>query len=498
MDKLQDAWDDLFDQEERITEGTGEGSPGSVDGYTSYMKISAGKELPADIILYVRVDGYIPPEPSDRGRSGEAQQPEKQYYWRNATYSTYNGSGWSNYTSREQEYPARSLVYPDSENQLETYDYVTLSVERLNPVDKAVYFTGDLLSVDQPFIVSWRKYDDPIKSTTPADRYTSVSRLPRATIPQLREVGNELPAVIRDRYLQLPADLPNRVRDLALDLTVGMDNSYDRASVIQTYLRQFPYNLDVPAPPVGRDAVDFFLFDLQQGYCNYFASAMTVLARSAGLPARLVTGYRTGGYDYLNQRFIIREQNSHAWVEVYFSGIGWVEFEPTSGVPIFPHPGGTTLALPPATPAPVDTTPALTRFFWSAVHHPLALVSLLAALTLVIFLFPLRDWILYLQPAEKALTTIFKRLYHQGRRWGIPSDASRTPMEFCRLLSSRLEIPARESLSNDLQTLTRLYSLQLFSPMAPVRRDIKQAIGIWIRLRRALRRTPRRNRSRSK
>ena len=89
----------------------------------------------------------------------------------------------------------------------------------------------------------------------------------------------DYPQQIRQYYLQLPDDLPARVRNLAFEITVNQTNPYDQAAAIETYLRQYPYTLDVPAPPAGRDQADFFLFDLQQGYCDYYATTMVVLAR---------------------------------------------------------------------------------------------------------------------------------------------------------------------------------------------------------------------------
>lgn len=138
--------------------------------------------------------------------------------------------------------------------------------------------------------------------------------------------------LIYENYLQLPEQLPQRVRDLAASLTASADNNYDKAKAIEKYLAlNYSYNLDVPPVPRDRDFVDFFLFDQTEGYCTYFASAMAILARCAGLPARYVEGYmlppdpvETGG-----NMFIVTNMQAHAWVEIYFEGYGWLPFEPT-------------------------------------------------------------------------------------------------------------------------------------------------------------------------
>ena len=92
----------------------------------------------------------------------------------------------------------------------------------------------------------------------------------------------------RKRYLQLPDQLPQRVRDLSVSITDKYENDYDKAKAIESFLStSFPYTLDTRALPRNRDFVDYFLFDQKKGYCTYFASAMTVMARCAGVPARL-------------------------------------------------------------------------------------------------------------------------------------------------------------------------------------------------------------------
>jgi hypothetical protein len=243
--------------------------------------------------------------------------------------------------------------------------------------------------------------------------------------------------------------------------------------------------------------VDYFLFDLQQGYCNYYATAMVVLARAAGLPARLVTGFRTGSYDYANDWFIVRQENSHAWVEVYFAGFGWVEFEPTSGVPLLPRTGGLQeAALAPQVLPPKVEQPPITRLYWAALRNPLTVLGILLAGVLLLCLLPIRDWVLYLHPVDKAVQVIYRRIYRQGRRWGIPPDAARTPHEFSLALVSRLEritasqrmAPLVLLLREDLSDLTLLYTRLLFSPYQPERSDQLRAIRTWMRLRRGLQR----------
>jgi len=115
-------------------------------------------------------------------------------------------------------------------------------------------------------------------------------------------------------------------------VTAEAETPYARALALEAYLRSFPYDLEVAKPPEGQDVADYFLFDLQRGYCDYFASAMVVMARSVRIPARLAVGYAMGRYDPQRGAYVVTEKDGHAWPELYFPGYGWIPFEPTSGL----------------------------------------------------------------------------------------------------------------------------------------------------------------------
>jgi hypothetical protein len=103
-------------------------------------------------------------------------------------------------------------------------------------------------------------------------------------------------------------------------------------------LREYEYNEQIEAPPEGVDRVDYFLFEMKEGYCNYYASSLAVMARSVGIPARVAAGYVQGDYEKDIQAYRVREHHSHAWVEVYLPRFGWVEFEPTANEPVLVRP----------------------------------------------------------------------------------------------------------------------------------------------------------------
>jgi transglutaminase-like putative cysteine protease len=181
------------------------------------------------------------------------------------------------------------------------------------------------------------------------DSYRATVGVSTATESDLSAAGTEYPGWILDRYLQLPATMPSRVIDLAQELTKDIETPYEKAVAIRGYLRTLEYTLDIEAPPDGTDGVEYFLFQLEKGYCQYFASAMAVLLRASGVPSRMVAGYGPGelteqygpgdamghgpgGLQDLQQTFVVR--NSHSWTEVFFPGYGWIPFEPTPVRPI--------------------------------------------------------------------------------------------------------------------------------------------------------------------
>ncbi|MGH9717929.1 MAG: transglutaminase TgpA family protein [Candidatus Acidiferrales bacterium] len=162
-------------------------------------------------------------------------------------------------------------------------------------------------------------------------RYDAISFLPMVAPTQLRKASPGFPLTIREQYLQLPARLDPRIRKLAMDATAHSHDEYDRTSAISAYLQtHYRYTLDLKGP-VPADPLANFLFVQRAGHCEYFASAMTIMLRTLGIPARYVTGFAPGEYNPVAGDYIIRASDAHAWVEVYFPGYGWLTFDPTPG-----------------------------------------------------------------------------------------------------------------------------------------------------------------------
>ena len=110
----------------------------------------------------------------------------------------------------------------------------------------------------------------------------------------------------------MPDTLPQRGALACAKITAAASNNYDKAWLIEVYLRRnISYNDEVNAPPPGRDGVDYILFDSREGYCNYYAAAMAVLARAVGIPSRVASGYTLGEFD--GSIYHIKESDAHSW-----------------------------------------------------------------------------------------------------------------------------------------------------------------------------------------
>jgi hypothetical protein len=296
--------------------------------------------------------------------------------------------------------------------------------------------------------------------------------VPAAGEAQLRQAGNRYPAWVRQRYLALPRDVPVRVLALARDLTATQPTPYDRARAIESYLRTLPYDLNLPPPP-NRDVVDYFLFELRRGYCDYYASAMVVLARAAGIPARLVIGYAGGEFDPAQGRYRVSEADAHAWAEVYFPGYGWIEFEPTAARPQQER-AVESASLPEIGPA---TPPALApagRIAWQPGWGWL-LLSALAGLALGGVVWSAADsWALTQTDPATTAVRLYRRLQRYGPRLAVSAAPGATPYEFGEALISQIA-PSPPTLHSS--TLPSFHPLALLAPAAP---EIEQLTGLYV------------------
>ena len=326
--------------------------------------------------------------------------------------------------------------------------------------------------------------------------YSVVSEIPVATPTELRAAPPRWPrAVLRD-YTQLPVDLPARDIRLAHLITDGAATTYGKVMAVQRWLQVHTrYSLDVPADPSGVDAVDHFLFDTRKGYCEHIASAMAILLRAAGIPARFVVGFGPGQHNLFTGYYDVRESDAHAWVEVDYPGIGWMEYDPTFGVPdAAPGLGTRFIAsqvfatigrfLSHALPGPVRrAAQAVGRAIRSAGWWPvvgIVVVGLAAALVLA----PRRRRRRHGRPLSGAAAA-FDSLCRTFEQRGHPLPDHRTASEHLTVLM-RVDPAARER-SADLEHIVRTFERERLAATAPDPEDVARSLSAAARVRERVR-----------
>ncbi len=363
-------------------------------------------------------------------------------YWRGFTYDIYTGHGWSSSATTQDTYQASE---PLEELSAPYHVLIQQDVRPVEDLGGTLFYAGEPAVINVPGEVAWRSAGDLFGVQTKAfGSYTVLSLVPVADENILRAAGQIYPEWIRERFLTVPPEVPERVKSLAIELTASESTPFDRALAIENYLRTYPYTLDVSPPPANQDVVDYFLFDLKKGYCDYYASSMVVLARAAGIPARLVIGYATGAYNLNSKRFIVTEADAHSWVEIYFPNIGWVPFEPTASRPSLERTE--PLAIPEEAQNPGLPNSAPPRFIswtwlWLIPPAAFALAGILVCATMLI-----DDFRLGRLSVQMAAIEIYRRMKFYGQHMSVPFTPSDTPYEFSVSFGDRLNNLAGQGL----------------------------------------------------
>ena len=455
--------------------------------------LSGGFAQSQEVVMTIRT-GELPPVVNP---SLTAAAP--RYYWRSTTYDMYVGAGWVNSGGPSQRLDANTPLIP---GLLNDYRNLHLDVEMVEPEGK-LFWSGILFSADVPITVGWRLkpasdlfadqsdllQTDMFAAASNADIYRAEAYIPTVTIAELRLAGTEYPEEIRDRYLRLPSSVPERVHELAREITQGRETAYDQAKAIEAYLREYPYDLEVPAPPEEHDVADYFLFDLRKGYCDYYATAMVVLARASGLPARFVSGYASGSYDAANAQYIVQELHAHSWAEVYFPEIGWIEFEPTAAQPEIELPEFEE-ELTGARPSDATATRLLNRFRLEQLLYWLSPIAILL-LGFILYFAVIERWLYMRLAPAAAVEKIYRRLYRLGRPLAGERTRAETAQEFMRKLMDAVDrLGARSrfrksflNAGQEVELLTNLYQGTLFADHSVQKQDVHKALNSWKRLR---------------
>jgi transglutaminase-like putative cysteine protease len=503
------SWRDLVDKlresdqsrEDRVAESLGLEVPPDVDdgetfrpgGLPRQHLLGLQPDKLQDVVFTVST-GELPPIPET------VELHPNRYYWRSSTYDVYTGVGWSSSPTRDAPLPANTPLL----EQPRDYRLLNQNIKRASGQNRPVYWTGILAQADVDIEVAWRmtpplnpspdRHGDMLGALVDEAEYSVFSYVPQISASQLQAAGSDYPLGITGQYLQLPESVPERVLALAGELTRAAPTAYERALAIETYLRAFPYTLEVESPPFGRDVSDYFLFTAQQGYCDYYATTMVVLARAAGLPARLVVGYASGDYDPPTAKYIVRREHAHSWVEIYFSGIGWTEFEPTAGQPAIVRPEEDASASESGPDLPSsEQASLLAKIVWLDLFSSLAGQAVVAGMGLIlaIFLWQMGErWLLHLAPSHWVISRIYSRMEKASARLLPDLPEGHTPHQLGSALIKRLgEADGRlpkamlSKVEGEIGHVVALHVAQVFSQHPPTKSQINRGIRYWARLR---------------
>ncbi len=325
------------------TGGSPWGRVGRAGGLPNQFLLGAGPDAMERVVMRVRTDEPV----------YSFDSAPRAHNLRGVTYADYDGRGWDNPStvSNEQHEPetAWTDLLPGADRR------ILLQSINLEGVSSILFAAGEPLAPAVGYVATARTAGDLVALSSPARSYTVQSAIPALDETALLALPwwnatNPLPPAYA-AHLALPASVTTRTRALAAELVAGAASPYAAATAIEDYLRTFPYDLSVTAPPPEvADVADYFLFDLQRGYCDYYATAFVVLARVAGLPARFATGFAAGSWSAPDRQWVITEAEAHSWPEVYFPEVGWVAFEPTAAQPA-PQRVGLPAAVSDATTA---------------------------------------------------------------------------------------------------------------------------------------------------
>ena len=268
------------------------------------------------------VTGAVEPSPEVR----YTVEASDDAYWRVATYDRYTGGGWVR-TGERRRYDGPLPSPPGRTRTVEQQYTAETSIATLPAANSPT----EVKNVPVPVQVTAAGDLQPASPLQAGESYEVTSEQPTAGSRELRAAGTEYPDDVEERYTQLPSSSPDRVEERTDRLTANADNPYDTARVVEQYLENnYEYSLDVERP--RGDVADRFLFEMDAGYCTYFATTMVSMLRTQDVPARFAVGY-TSGQQVDDDEWVVRGYNSHAWVEVYFPDHGWVRFDPTPAGP---------------------------------------------------------------------------------------------------------------------------------------------------------------------
>jgi transglutaminase-like putative cysteine protease len=336
--QFQNTWN-------RVISVNGEVNPANHGNFSDTLVLSGNPNLTHDVVLTVQSDDPV-------------------QYLESLSYDTYTGRSWQDGLTATISLQANQLLTSDAALTHAIQQKITI----VNPPgEQKAYLLGapDIASVNVPAnvvgsktsytIVSWLNHGSNLK---PNMKYTVISNVSIADEQSLSSVPmpqdapryppdytGDVPPTVYDQsvvntYLQLPKTLDPNVAASARHISAQAPSMYDKVVALESYLRSnYTYTVNIQFPAGEQDAASWFLFrNGNKGYCTYFATAMAVMARTLGIPARVVAGYTNGTADQQHQQYIVHGVDAHSWTQVYFAGYGWINFEPSPSFAPFTRP----------------------------------------------------------------------------------------------------------------------------------------------------------------
>ncbi len=301
-------------------------NPTAYFGFAEYVDLRSVGELAHEPVLRVRAD--------------------RPRLWRGMVFDTYDGQGWSRSDTVEPrptygipvqlgpQTTARELGRPPS---LVPTERLVQTFEILHDTPNLVFGAAEAREIYLSAGAATRWPDGTITTSGVQDAgtvYSVVSEVVTAPRQDLRDASGPVPASLVPAYVQLPATVPERVRELARRLTDRAPTNYTKAEAVERWIgANTRYTLHAPPPADGGDVADHFLFETRAGWCEPIATAMVVMLRSVGVPARFATGFQPGRRNPITGVWDVTMADAHAWVEVWVPRYGWMPFDPTGAVP---------------------------------------------------------------------------------------------------------------------------------------------------------------------
>ncbi len=359
----------------------------------------------------------------------------KPSFWTAETYSHWSGRSWTSPPSKpyavrsrgtavnleplESDVPLFSLSSRYTVNDLQTF---TLAKMRANLIFAAEKPTELWVPAHKVLVDPGGAISSPV-TMGPGTVYSVLSQLNEPSPAYLRRSPGNGPSLAPPEvatYTQLPTSY-RRVRALAMSITRGRHSLYGKVMALENWMaRHLHYSTSIPPLPPGHDAVNTFLFQDRTGYCEQISTALAVMLRTLGVPTREAVGYVPGSYDALTGLYTVTASDAHAWVQVWFPGVGWLSFDPTARIPqAAGSPAGQLIGE------------------LDSISHDAPLMAALAALCALAVALKLRRTVRAKRASRRKVTwsgAMSRRLERAGAHQGVPRSRGETLSEYSRRL----------------------------------------------------------------